>query len=105
MEKFSQSYPSKPLAWPAKAPWAIAGVVGSGNLEVLLEPDPSSPDAANFIVETPIPGYRESWLAALEDFASAFPLGGTKATIHDQGAPPIVVKLRLRQALDQIRQP
>ena len=105
MEKFSQSYPSKPLAWPAKTPWAIAGVVGSGNLEVLLEPAPSSPDTANFSVETPIPGFRESWLAALEDFASAYPLGGTKATIHDQGAPPIVVKLRLRQALDQIPQP
>ncbi len=105
MEKFSQSYPSKPLAWPASKPWSLAGVVGSGNLEVLLEPDPSAPQSATFSVETPIPGYRDSWLAALEDFASHYALGGTKATIHDQGAPPVVVKLRLRQALDQLLAP
>ena len=104
MEKFSQSYPSEPLKWPASLPSSIAGVVGSGNLEVLIEPDPTAPGAVTFSVETPIPGYRESWLAALEDFAAHYALGGSKATIHDQGAPPVVVKLRLRQALDQIRQ-
>ena len=102
MEKFSQSVPSTPIAWPKDAPWSLAGVVGSGNLEVLLEPAPASPGAVEFAVETPIPGYRDSWLAALEDFASHYALGGTKVTIHDQGAPPVVVKLRLRQALDQL---
>lgn len=100
METFSSTYPSEPLSWPADKPWALAGVVGSGNLEVLLEPNPSAPHEANFSVATPIPGYRESWLAALQDFAAHYPLGGCKATLHDQGAPPIVVKLRLRQALD-----
>ena len=36
MEKFEKSFPSKSLKATAK-PWALAGVVGSGNLEVLVE--------------------------------------------------------------------
>lgn len=102
MEKITQSYPSASLIWPEGKSWALAGVVGSGNLEVLIETNPGAAGLAEFFVETPIPGYNDSWLASLEDFAAHYPLGGTKITIHDQGAPPIVVKLRLRQALDQL---
>jgi malonate decarboxylase delta subunit len=102
MEKISQKSPSQPLTWPQGKTWSLAGVVGSGNLEVLLEANSGSSDTVEFAVETPIPGYNDSWLASLEDFAAHYPLGGTKITIHDQGAPPIVVKLRLRQALDQL---
>lgn len=102
MEKITQTYPSQPLAWPDGKTWSLAGVVGSGNLEVLIEAATGNAESAEFAVETPIPGYNDSWLASLEDFAAHYPLGGTKITIHDQGAPPIVVKLRLRQALDQL---
>jgi len=102
MEKFAQSFASRPLNWPSPATWSLAGVVGSGNLEVLMEPDPAHADAVDFAVETSIPGYRESWLAALQDFADHYAVGGVRVTVHDQGAPPVVIKLRLRQALDQI---
>lgn len=90
------------MAWPPTARWALAGVVGSGNLEVLIEPNESSADTVSYSVETSVPGYRESWLAALEDFATHYSVGGSSVTIHDQGAPPVVVMLRLRQALDSV---
>lgn len=102
MEKFQKTFRSKPLKWPAERKWSLSGVVGSGNLEVLIEHHPAAPESAEFAVETSIPGYRDSWLAALEDFSHHYALGGTRVTIHDQGAPPIVITLRLRQALDQL---
>ena len=103
METFDRSFPSRPLRWPRGRDWALAGVVGSGNLEVLLEPGATKPDAMECHVETSIPGYRESWLAALRDFATHYAAGGVRVTIHDQGAPPIVVTFRLRQAYDHLR--
>ncbi len=100
MEAFQQSYSSKTLIWPKSRSWALAGVVGSGNLEVLIEPNPASPEEVAYSVETSIPDFKDSWLAALNDFASHYAIGGSKITIHDQGAAPVVIKMRLRQALD-----
>jgi malonate decarboxylase delta subunit len=100
MEAFEQTYPSQALSWPTGKSWALAGVVGSGNLEVLIEQNPSPADMVSYSVETSIPGFRDSWLAALRDFSCHYPVGGCKITIHDQGAAPVVVKMRLRQALD-----
>lgn len=105
METFQKSYPSAPLTWPAQKQWALAGVVGSGNLEVLIEPGAASDSVAEFAVEATFPGYQDAWFAALEDFARHYALGGTKVTIHDQGAAPIIIKMRLRQALDQLTHP
>lgn len=102
METFEKIAPSKPISWPASHSWALAGVVGSGNLEVLIEPNPAAPDSVAYSVSTSIPGYRDSWLAALSDFADHYAIGGTNITLHDQGAPPVVIKMRLRQALDQL---
>lgn len=98
MESFDQSFPSEAIAWPASKKWALAGVVGSGNLEVLIEPADSA--EVTYSVSTSIPGYKDSWLAALKDFADHYAVGGTKITIHDQGGAPVVIKMRLRQALD-----
>lgn len=105
MESFETTFPSRPLAWPKGRGWALAGVVGSGNLEVLVEPAPASPESVAFSVETSFPGYKESWLAALADFSHHYALGGAKFTLHDQGAPPVVIMMRLRQALDQLLKP
>ncbi len=102
MEKFAKSFPSQPLKDAKAKPWALAGVVGSGNLEVLLERSGKPAGTMECHVETSIPGYKASWLAALADFASNYPAGGTKVTIHDQGAPPVLVNLRLRQAYDHL---
>ncbi len=102
MEKFAKSFPSKPLQAKTAKPWALAGVVGSGNLEVLLERGGRPSDAMECHVETSIPGYKASWLAAPAAFAPHYPAGGTKVTINDQGAPPVLVNLRLRQAYDHL---
>lgn len=102
MEKFAKSFPSRPLPSKTAKPWALAGVVGSGNLEVLMERGGKPSDAMQCHVETSIPGYKASWLAALADFAHHYPAGGTKVTINDQGAPPVLVNLRLRQAYDNL---
>jgi malonate decarboxylase delta subunit len=102
MEKFAKSFPSKPLGAKTAKPWALAGVVGSGNLEVLIERGGKPSSAMECHIETSIPGYKASWLAALADFARHYPAGGTKVTINDQGAPPVLVNLRLRQAYDHL---
>lgn len=101
MEKFKKSYPSKTLRWPKAKSWALAGVVGSGNLEVLVEPS-DRPDAVSYQVETSIPGFKSAWLAALKDMADHTAMGGCKVTIHDQGGDPVVIKLRIRQAMSQL---
>jgi len=105
MEKIQKSFPSKPIHWPASRQWALAGVVGSGNLEVLIEPTPSSPDSVEVVIETSIAGYEDSWLAAIEHFATHYAVGGTLITIHDQGAVPVVIMMRLRQALSHLTNP
>ncbi|CAN5672502.1 hypothetical protein BH09VER1_BH09VER1_01960 [soil metagenome] len=100
MEKFTKAFPSKPLAWPPGKTWSLAGVVGSGNLEVLFEQNTEDPEKMDCQVESSIPGYEDSWFAALADFAVLYAVGGTKVTIHDQGADPTIVTMRLRQAYD-----
>jgi malonate decarboxylase delta subunit len=105
MEKFTKAFISKPLPWPPGQEWSIAGVVGSGNLEVLFERDAKNTGKMECFVESSIPGYADSWFAALNDFATLYPVGGTKVTIHDQGADPTVVTFRLRQAYDLILPP
>ncbi len=102
MEKLAKAFPSSPLQAKTAKPWALAGVVGSGNLEVLLEVGGRPSDRMECHVETSIPGYKASWLAALAYFAHNYPAGGTKVTINDQGAPPVLVNLRLRQAYDHL---
>ena len=101
MEKFTNSFKSDPLVWPSSLTWELAGVVGSGNLEVLVEPGGDATEV-RYVVETSVPGFRSSWDAALSDFARSHSAGGTTITLHDQGAVPAVVLLRLRQAFDRI---
>ena len=74
----------------------LVGVVGSGNLEVLLEPSPG-PDC-HFEVQTSARGFGSIWAAVLGDFHARHPLAGVAVAIHDMGATPAVVSLRLAQA-------
>ena len=74
----------------------LVGVVGSGNLEVLVEPSPG-PDC-HFEVQTSARGFGSIWAAVLGDFHARHPLAGVAMAIHDMGATPAVVSLRLAQA-------
>ncbi len=78
--------------------WGHAGVVASGDLEVLLRRAPEG-DAAQFTVRTKVSGFAAVWQAVLERFVSQSGLAGAQATINDQAATPPVVLKRLEQAL------
>lgn len=75
----------------------LVGVVGSGNLELLLEAHAA--DGCQVEVETSARGFDAIWAAVLADFHARFQLGGVRVSIHDMGATPAVVSLRLQQAV------
>src|ERR1700733_5557991 len=79
---------------------AHAGVVGSGDLEVLLEP--SDKEAAQGRVRTSVDGYAQVWKAVLDRFFARFERAA-KVEINDFGATPGTVTLRLEQAAEEVR--
>ena len=76
----------------------LRGVVGSGNLEVLIVAAPGTADC-RMMVHTSARGFREIWQAVLESFSASNPVGRLSFVINDMGATPAVVTLRLSQAL------
>lgn len=81
----------------------LRGVVGSGNLEVLIVAAPAADDW-RVLVHTSAHGFREIWQAVLEAFASRNAVGRLRFVINDMGATPAVVSLRLSQALAAYRE-
>ncbi|GGZ91020.1 malonate decarboxylase acyl carrier protein [Ignatzschineria ureiclastica] len=79
---------------------AHVGVVGSGDLEVLFEPIEG--DHAEISVITGSDGFEAVWEKVLNRFFTRYPLL-VKVTIHDFGATPGVVSLRLAQALEELK--
>ena len=86
----------------ALAPFApvLVGVVASGNLEVLVEPATGS--GCRIDIETSARGFGPIWEAVLRDFHARHGLAGLAVAIHDMGATPAVVSLRLDQAVAAI---
>jgi len=86
----------------ALAPFAptLVGVVASGNLEVLIEP--SADAGCRIAVDTSARGFGPVWEAVLRDFHERHGLAGLAVAIHDMGATPAVVSLRLDQAIAAI---
>ena len=76
---------------------ALVGVVASGNLEVLAQRN-ESPDLCVVELLTSVRGYEEIWRAVIQDFVDRLSPGGVRFTIHDGGARPDTVMLRLMQA-------
>ena len=79
---------------------AHVGVVASGNLEVLLEPEFSPTSKVR--VRTSVVGFREEWLAILQTFFERHQVAAA-IEINDGGASPPIVMLRLEQALEASR--
>jgi malonate decarboxylase delta subunit len=96
METLEFSFASQPAA--GARPPALRGVVGSGNLEVLIVPASGSEDC-RMLVHTSARGFRDIWHAVLESFSANNPVGKLSFVINDMGATPAVVSLRLSQAL------
>jgi malonate decarboxylase delta subunit len=80
----------------------VVGVVASGNLEVLIESDPSD-SCCHFEVATAAHGFDDVWAAVLADFVTRAKLAGVRVSINDVGATPAVVSLRLDQAVEEFR--
>jgi malonate decarboxylase delta subunit len=94
VEKYELEYPSSGRV-PTRA---HVGVVGSGDLEVLLEP--SADGRAHVSIRTSVAGYGRIWKAVLDRFFSDYH-DAARITVNDFGATPAVVLLRLRQAAEQ----
>ena len=93
MESFSFKYP----AGKKVAQRAHVGVVGSGDLEILLEP--GNTNQTEFIVRTSADGFQEIWKAVFERFIALNDIDA-KVTLNDFGATPGVVSLRLSQVME-----
>lgn len=79
---------------------AHVGVVGSGDLEVLIEP--SRGTATDVRVRTSVDGYGQVWKQVLDRFFSRFD-HAAHVEINDFGATPGTVTLRLEQAAEAVR--
>jgi malonate decarboxylase delta subunit len=96
MEKIELDYPAEERVTQR----AHVGVVGSGDLEVLLEP---SPDAhAHVRVNTSVDGFGAAWRNVLDRFFTRYQ-GAASIEINDFGATPGTVMLRLEQAAEASR--
>ena len=98
METLEFEFPG-PRRAPVGARPTLAGVVSSGNLEVLIEGVPLH-GAMRIVVNTAATGFGAIWRAVLTDFSVRHPLGDILVTINDAGATPAVVSLRLDQAVE-----
>jgi malonate decarboxylase delta subunit len=86
---------------PATITPELVGVVGSGNLEVLIEPAPLD-GACTIDISTAARGFGAIWEAVMGDFHRRWSrdLTNVAISINDMGATPAVVSLRLDQAVE-----
>jgi malonate decarboxylase delta subunit len=93
MEQIKFDYPAKRRVTGR----AHVGVVGSGDLEVLLEPADAA--GAHVLIRTSVDGFRDTWKAVMDRFFSRYD-GSVGIQINDAGATPGNVLLRLEQAVE-----
>ena len=93
MERIEFDYPAKRQV----SGRAHVGVVGSGDLEILLEP--AAGNSSHVLIRTSVDGFRETWKAVLDRFFSRYD-GAVRIQINDAGATPGSVQLRLQQAVE-----
>ena len=76
------------------------GVVGSGDLEVLIEP--ATTPGADVRIRTSVDGYAQVWKAVLDRFFSRFEYAA-HVEVNDFGTTPGTVTLRLEQAAELVK--
>jgi malonate decarboxylase delta subunit len=96
MEQLNFDYPSAKRRVIKKA---HVGVAGSGDMEILMQPDATG--IAHVSVLTSVNGFRSSWQAVLDRFFAKYD-GAVQIDINDAGATPGSVMLRLEQAVEVI---
>lgn len=83
--------------------WSHSGVVGSGDMEVLLEHKKQNGKVTVKVV-TPVTGFNEVWEKVLEKFVAESKIGDLHLEINDNNATPFIVSMRLKQALIEARE-
>ncbi len=83
--------------------WFHSGVVGSGDMEVLLYRRDQG-GRVNVAVCTPVHGFDQVWEQVLRRFVEQSGCGDLDLEINDNNATPFVVSLRLQQALMEARE-
>lgn len=96
METLSFTFPA---GQPARGR-ALVGCVGSGDLEVLLEPGEHGVIAINVL--TSVNGSAARWQQLFERLFAGQSLPALNIDIHDFGATPGVVRLRLEQGFEEL---
>ncbi|WP_028535685.1 malonate decarboxylase subunit delta [Paludibacterium yongneupense] len=96
MEIINFSYPAAATAHGQ----ILVGVVGSGDLEVLLEAGQTG--ATTVCVTTSVDGCQPVWHALLERFFGSGEGPALRVEINDFGATPGVVSMRIAQALEEM---
>lgn len=79
---------------------ALVGCVGSGDLEILMEPGEAG--KITIQVVTSVDGSVARWKNLFERIFTVQIPPAVNIDIHDFGATPGVVRLRLEQALEEI---
>jgi malonate decarboxylase delta subunit len=96
-----QATQTGPKRWAAATTKrAHVGVVGSGDMEVLLEPN--NDEGASVFITTSVDGFGDAWKAVFDRFFSQFD-GSVRIYINYAGATPGML-LRLEQAVEVIEQ-
>lgn len=78
--------------------WSHSGVVGSGDMEVLMEHRAQEGNVTVKVV-TPVHGFEGVWEKVLEKFVAESHVGNLHMEINDNNATPFIVSMRLKQAL------
>lgn len=79
----------------------LVGVVGSGDLEVLIEPNAATPQIT-LDITTSVDGMAQVWQALMTRLFDGATLPAMQIEINDFGATPGVVRMRLEQALEEL---
>ncbi|MBK5001445.1 malonate decarboxylase subunit delta [Pseudomonas sp. S31] len=96
METLTFQYPA---AEPGRGR-TLVGCVSSGDLEVLIEP--GNAGTLDIQVVTSVNGSAARWTQLFERLFEGRTLPALKIDIHDFGATPGVVRLRLEQGFEEI---
>ncbi|CZV23078.1 malonate decarboxylase acyl carrier protein [Enterobacter hormaechei] len=79
---------------------ALAGVVGSGDMEVLFTTEPGQ--TLTIDITTSVDNSRGRWEALFNRLQTVSSLPAGKLTIHDFGATPGVARIRIEQVFEGV---